>query len=42
MEFDLKAVETAIENANKAIASKADNASEMATKAMNKATELLD
>jgi hypothetical protein len=42
MEFDLKAVETAIENANKAIASKADNASEMATKAMNKATELLE
>jgi hypothetical protein len=42
MEFDLKAVETAIENANKAIASKADNASEMATKAMTKATELLE
>lgn len=42
MEFDIKAVETAIENANKAINSKAENASEMATKALNTANSLID
>lgn len=35
MEFDIKAVEAAIENANKAIASEAKNAKEMAEKALN-------
>lgn len=42
MEFDLKAVESAIENANKAIASEAKNAKEMAEKAMKEAQSLID
>lgn len=42
MEFDIKAVETAIENANKAISSEAKNAKEMAEKAMDQAKSLLD
>jgi hypothetical protein len=41
MEFDIKAVETAIENANKAISSDAKNAKEMAEKAMNEAKDIL-
>jgi hypothetical protein len=41
MEFDIKAVETAIENGNKAIASEAKNAKEMAEKAMNEAKAIL-
>jgi hypothetical protein len=41
MEFDIKAVETAIENGNKAIASDAKNAKEMAEKAMNEAKAIL-
>lgn len=41
MEFDIKAVETAIENANKAISSDAKNAKDMAEKAMNEAKDIL-
>jgi hypothetical protein len=41
MEFDIKAVETAIENANKAISSDAKNAKDMAEKAINEAKDIL-
>lgn len=41
MDFDIKAVETAIETANKAIASEAKNAKDLAEKAMNEAKDLI-
>ena len=41
MEFDIKAVEVAIENANKAIGSKAENAEVLAKKAFDQAEKLI-
>lgn len=41
MDFDIKAVETAIETANKAIASEAKNAKDLAEKAMVEAKDLI-
>ena len=41
MDFDIKAVETAIENANKAIGSKAENAEALAKKAFDQAEKLI-